>query len=469
MSSTRLLDHVPALEQALHTLRQHHRVPGASLAIRYHDAGVELSSGVANVRTGVSVTPETLFQIGSNTKVYTTSLIMQLVEEGRIELDRSVRTYLPTFRLKDPEAAAQITVRQLLNHTSGIEGDYFEAFGPGDDSLARYVESLAQLGQIHGPGERFSYCNSAFVVAGRLLEVMTGQRYHEVLAERLLRPLGLRATTVLIEEMIGHRYAVGHYFDESGAARVVGQIMMDRSAAPAGSVTSATALDVLQFVRMHLDGGRAPDGSQVLSPSSVALMQTPSVVRPASPSGRGQQGLGWRTDEWDGHRVIGHGGGTNGQLSFLEVLPDDELAVVLLTNAPSGGRLWQDLGAYVFQALAGVQMPGPVRPTGEAPRLPLALYAGVYERLSERVEVHHLREGGGDELQAALVPTGPLAAAFGEKPERIRLRPLDRERFYYRTRDGDEGLFVFDDFDAEGRPGTVFSGRLARRVEEKAG
>ncbi len=463
MSSTRLLDRVPALEKALHALRQHHHVPGASLAIQQYDAVVELSSGVANVRTGVTVTPDTLFQIGSNTKLYTTSLVMQLVEEGRVELDSPVITYLPDFRLKDPEAAAHVTVRQLLNHTSGIEGDHFEAFGPGDESLARYVESMAHLGQIHEPGERFSYCNSAFVAAGRLLEVVLGRRYHEVLAERLLRPLGLKHTTVLIEEMIGHRYAVGHYFDESGAARVVAQIMMDRSAAPAGSLTSASAADVLGFVRMHLNGGRAPDGTAVLSASSVALMQSPTVARPGSPGGRGQQGLGWRTDQWDGHRVIGHGGGTIGQLSFLEVMPDDGLAVVLLTNAPSGARLWRDLGQYVFQALAGVEMPGPVRPTGEAPRLPLNLYAGAYERLSQRVEIRHDDAGVADELQATLIPTGPLAA-FDEEAERIRLRPLDREHFYYSTRDGDEGVFTFDDFDADGRPGTVFSGRLARRV-----
>ena len=458
--TVKLLSQVSEIEQALHALRAHHRVPGASLAIRQGDSVVELSSGVTNVRTGVEVTPETLFQIGSNTKVYTTTLIMQLVEEGQIALDHPVREYLPEFHLMDREAETEVTVRHLLNHTSGIEGDHFEAFGPGNDSIALYVGSLAGIGQIHRPGERFSYCNAAFVVAGRIIEVVTGKHFHEVFEERLRKPLGLQATTVLIEEMIGFRYAAGHYLNDGGEPERVVQIMMDRSAAPAGSVTSATAADVLRFVQMHLDGGRAPDGARVLTEASVKLMQTPTVSRPGTPNGRGWQGLGWRLDEWDGHRVIGHGGGTNGQLSFLEVLPDEALSVVLLTNSSSGGLLWRDLGAYLFDRLAGVHVPGPIRPTGVAPDLPLSKYEGTYERLSQRYEVF-LEDGA---VKMRLIPTGPLAEAFDEQPEVWHLTPLDRERFYFSLMSGDEGFLTFADFDAEDRPGTLFLGRLARRV-----
>jgi CubicO group peptidase (beta-lactamase class C family) len=458
--SAQLLEQISAIEQALHRLRHHHRVPGAALAIRQGDAVVELASGVTSVNTGVDVTPETLFQIGSNTKVYTTTLMMQLVEEGRVHLDTPVREYLPDFRLKDPEAAGLVTVRQLLNHTSGIEGDHFAPFGPGDDSIQRYVASLADIGQIHAPGERFSYCNAAFVVAGRILEVVTGKPFHAVFDERIRKPLNLRSTSVLIEEMIGFRYAVGHYLDDSGTPRAVDQIMMDRSAAPAGSITSATAADVVRFVQMHLDGGRAPDGARVLSEHSVALMQTPTVTRPASPGGHGAQGLGWRIDEWDGHRVIGHGGGTNGQLSFLDVLPDDGLTVVLLTNSGSGGLLWRDLGTYIFDALAGVHMPGPERPTTTRSDIALTKYEGTFERLSQRVEI---RAADGV-LHATMVPTGPLAEAFDQDSDVWRLVPLDQERFYFSLQGGDEGVVTFSDFDDEGRPTTLFSGRLARRV-----
>src|SRR5205823_5330781 len=187
-----------------------------------------------------------------------------------------------------------------------------------------YAESLKTITQVHPPGDRFSYCNTGFTLAGHLVERITGKLYHEVLKERLLTPLGLRSTSVLLEEMIGFRYAAGH----SGGPnpQVVPEIMMSRSAAPAGSITSATAANVLRFVKMHLDGGEAPDGSRVLSAASVKAMQQPQYPMPGAVAPNSNIGLAWIMAEWDGQRVIGHGGGTFGQLSFLQILPDRNFA-----------------------------------------------------------------------------------------------------------------------------------------------
>ncbi len=190
------------VQTALDALARQHKVPGAALGIASGDERIELVSGVANVNTGVPVTTSTLFQIGSNTKVYTATLVMQLVDEGLVDLDAPVRKYLPELKLGDPKAAPKITVRMLLTHTSGIEGDYFVDHGRGDEGIERYVEALSGIGNVYPPGEMWSYCNSGWVVAGRLVEKLRGAPYHKVLHDRLLTPIGAATTTLLMEEML---------------------------------------------------------------------------------------------------------------------------------------------------------------------------------------------------------------------------------------------------------------------------
>src|SRR5213078_3078408 len=109
----------------------------------------QAAAGVINLDTGVEATTDTLFQIGSISKVWTTTVIMQLADEGKLDLDAPVQTYLPGFKVADPEVSAAVTLRHLLTHTSGIDGDHFEDFGRGDDCLERYVDACATLGQTH--------------------------------------------------------------------------------------------------------------------------------------------------------------------------------------------------------------------------------------------------------------------------------------------------------------------------------
>src|SRR4051794_12314590 len=162
------------LQERLDALTVRHKVPGAVLGVLRDGAVQTLAAGVLNVDTGVRATPGSLFQTGSITKVYTATLVMQLVEEGALHLDAPVIDVLPELRLADAEAAAQVTMRHLLTHTSGIEGDHFEDSGRGDDVLERYVAGCASLGFSHPVGATFSYCNTGFVIAGRVIERLTG-------------------------------------------------------------------------------------------------------------------------------------------------------------------------------------------------------------------------------------------------------------------------------------------------------
>jgi CubicO group peptidase (beta-lactamase class C family) len=189
---TTLVARLDDIQHRLDALARRHRVPGAALAIGQGDELLDFATGVISNRTGVAATPDTLFQIGSNTKLMTTTLIMQLVDAGEVELDEPVRRYVPALELAEPGAAEAITIRQLLTHTSGIEGDYFAEFGRGDDAVERYVASLRDIGLVHQPGQMWSYCNSGFVLAGHVAERLTGQPYHQLLRERVCEPLGLR-------------------------------------------------------------------------------------------------------------------------------------------------------------------------------------------------------------------------------------------------------------------------------------
>ncbi|KOG86020.1 beta-lactamase, partial [Streptomyces varsoviensis] len=178
---------------------------------------------------------------------------------------------LPELRLADPAATQKLTMRHLLTHTSGIDGDIFTDTGRGDDCLERYTELLADAAQNHPLGATFSYCNSGFSLAGRVIEKLTGLTWDRALRERLCTPLGLTSASTLPEEALLLRAAVGHVA-EGGADPAPAEIWgLPRSAGPAGLITAGTA-DVLAFARLHLTGGLGPDGERLLSARSAAAM-----------------------------------------------------------------------------------------------------------------------------------------------------------------------------------------------------
>ena len=375
----------------LDQLARRHHVPGASVAVLADGEIVEVVSGRLRTDRADAVTPGSAFQIGSVTKVFTTSLVMQLVDAGLVELDAPVRRYLPAFRLAGPDdAAAAVTVRQLLTHTSGIEGDWFEDFGTGDDGCSRYVDSLGQLGLVHPVGAMFSYCNSGFVVAGRLIEVVTGQSYAEALTARLLRPLGI--DPVMAGDAMVREAAVGHLAGADGRLRVASTYQLAAAMAAAGSTLAMTARDLLAFAGLHLNGGRAVDGTELLSAASVKLMQERQVERAFQPNGEAW-GLGWGLATLSGERVLRHAGGTIGQHSVLYVLPDRAVAVAVLTNAPGGLALVESVVADVLDAVAGVRVPpAPAPPTG-AVEFDAGALVGHYENIFTTVVISSEADG----------------------------------------------------------------------------
>jgi len=363
-------------------------VPGASFALARGDDLVTGAAGVLSRATGYPVTADSYFQIGSVTKVFTASMVMQLVDEGRVGLDEPIRTYLPRFDVGDEAASNAITVRHLLTHTSGIQGDYFADFGRGTDAVSRYVASLREVGMLHEPGALFSYCNSGFSVLGLMLETLRGADYGTLLTERLLRPLGIAGGT-LPEEAIMHRAAIGHIADAAdkadGPAVPAPVWALPYSAGPAGSTPFMDAAGLVSFARMHLAGGVAPDGTRLLSEESVAEMQRLQAEVPSPGSVRGI-GASWALYGWADALVPGHDGGTHGQYSFLRVHPASGSVIVLLTNGPGGAELFQAFGQPLFAELTGLPEPEPLLPVTPPPDIDLERLAGTY--LHHGVDVH---------------------------------------------------------------------------------
>ena len=359
-------------EQRLAVLAEKHGVPGATLGILHGEHVAEAAYGVLSKATGVEATTDSLFHIGSITKVFTTTLVMQLVDEGKLDLDAPLTKVLPELTLKDDG----ITVRHLLRHTSGIDGDVFTDFGRGDDAVERYVSALPGEAQLYRAGATWSYCNSGFVLAGRVVERLTDATWDQALRDRLLEPLGLTHTVTLPEEALLHRAAVGHLRGDPAKTWHFG-----RAIGPAG-IISSTAGDVLRFARMHMRGG---DG--LLSRESAAAMTAHEVDVPNPESLGDSWGLGWIRMGWDGRRLYGHDGSTVGQNAFLRVLPEEDLAVVLLTNNDDGGGLYRDLFGEIFAELAGVTVPGPPEPPATPVTAAIDEHLGTYERAGVRLDV----------------------------------------------------------------------------------
>src|SRR5215472_19141005 len=198
------------LAERLPQLLAEHQAPGAALGVYADGQVIDYAAGVLSTATGVEATADSVFQIGSITKTWTATLVMQLADEGLLDIDAPLVAYLPDFRLADEQAARVMTTRQLLCHTAGFEGDIFTDTGTGDDCVEKYVATLGDTAQLFAPGEMFSYNNAGFCVLGRVVEVLRDKPFDACLREHVFGPLGLKHVANGANEAILFRAAVGH-------------------------------------------------------------------------------------------------------------------------------------------------------------------------------------------------------------------------------------------------------------------
>jgi CubicO group peptidase (beta-lactamase class C family) len=302
-------------------------VAGMAVAvIKGHDTLLFKGYGLSDLENQVAATPQTVFRIGSITKQFTSSAVMQLVEQGKIGLDDEITKYVPTF----PTHGRKILVRHLLNHTSGIPSytDVGPIFGKVmrlDLSRDSLIAVIAPDSLMFEPGTHFYYNNTGYFMLGMILEKVTGKKYGDYLGERLFTPNGLTQTTYCdTQKLIPHR-AQGYERTPNGLVNS-DFISMELPFA-AGSLCS-TVGDLVSWTQKLSSGG-------IVSAASYRQMTTPVKLTSGRPM---NYGYGLTVDSVQGHRVISHGGGINGFISQLAFYPQDSLVVAVLANtspAPS--------------------------------------------------------------------------------------------------------------------------------------
>ncbi len=431
------------------------QVPGAAAAVLHDGVIYAAGVGVTNVEHPLPVTPETLFQVGSTSKTFTATALMALVEAGRVDLDATVRTYLPGFALQSEEDAARLTVRDLVTHHGGYVGDYFKDTGRGDDALGTIVAKMANSPQLVPAGTTFSYSNAGFYVLGHIVATVHGRPFEQVVRETVFEPLGMDRSFYFPEEALTHRVAAGHIVTEDGP-KVARPWHTPRSIAPGGGVIS-NVIDQLRYAALHLGQARE---SGVLSRPTVAAMQ--QVQRPAG-SMCESIGISWMLD-WagDGAPLVKHGGATNGQLSSFELVPSKGLAVTVLTNSDTGREARQTIADRCQEHFLGFGKPEPA-PLAAQPAP--AEYEGVYQSVLARLEVR-ARDGalmvadttperGFAERRHRPIPLPPAALVFtGTDATAVLSGPRKGERAEFLR--GEDGRIAWMRWD----------GRIARRTAD---
>jgi CubicO group peptidase (beta-lactamase class C family) len=362
------------------------RVPGYLAGVYHAGEQVIVANGLSNVATGDAMTEDAGFLAGSITKLMTATLMLQCVERGEVELDERVTAYLPELRFAPPANLEELRVRNLLNHTNGIDADLFMPDEVrGRDALKYFVGELRRCSMLFEPGKYVSYSNAGMLVAGRVLEVVTGRTYHDLLAERLYEPVGMVDSCTSPEQAILRRTAVGHMLDpKTGKVRRTDMFMLPESWSACGSTPIVTVADLLAFARTHLDDGVSPTGKRVLSTELTRQMRTVSADM-GSPD-VSPLGLGWPFIPFGDETVLFHGGASPGGAAILLVVPRHKFAFVAFGNSGAAGMLFDRSCNWMLRDYLGLRSSDFVTTAVRASDLDG--YAGTYRSNQFRVDVN---------------------------------------------------------------------------------
>jgi CubicO group peptidase (beta-lactamase class C family) len=347
------------IEQQMHRLS----MPGVSLAIIEGDQIVHLRSFGKARPDGETPTPQTPFFIGSLTKSFTALAVMQLVEAGKIELDAPVQRYLPWFRVADPQASAQITVRHLLNQTSGLPMSSgmltLADFDSRPDATGRQARALATQKLAHPVGSVCEYCNMNYNLLGLIIEVTSGEMYPDYIQAHIFNPLGMSHSYTSKDVAKQNGLAVGHRY-WFGVPIAAPNLLIPRGSLPSGQLIS-TAEDMAHYLIAHLNGGRYGE-VQILS--GVGIDELHRGVTEYRQLGflAGKYAMGWFDDKIGQTQILSHGGNVADFSAYMGLSPEQKKGVVLLVNADHYGLppILAEVGWGATALLAG-QQPAPIR------------------------------------------------------------------------------------------------------------
>ena len=345
-----------AIDSFIQAVMTAHDVPGVTAAV-VRDGEVVYSKafGVESIDTGAALSPQHLFHFASVSKPFVATAVMQLVEAGKIDLDARVTIYLPYFKLADA-GYEEITIRQMLNHTSGMpDVNDYEWDNPqtGDEEAERYVRALADEKMIGPPGGQTVYSNRAFDTLGDVIAKVSGQSFEDYMNEHILDPLGMAESTFFYPATNEDLRTVGHVWNLGPV--VSEHYPYNRRHAPSSTLNSSVH-EMTRWALANLDRGQL-DGRRILEDSSYD-----ELWKPSAEMGSSEVGLSWFIGEFDGVRTISHGGGDTGFSSYFLLMPEKNIGFILASNYDRSpmGQLRDGLSAI----LLGNEPDKPLRPIG---------------------------------------------------------------------------------------------------------
>jgi CubicO group peptidase (beta-lactamase class C family) len=340
------------LNAQLEAEREQHGIAGLSVAVVY-DQSIIWSEGFgqANVQTSTPATPETLYRVGSITKLFTDTMLMQLRDAGKLQLDDPISLYLPDFQLASTDTSTAPTFRQIASHTSGLPREaplnYWRTRQfPTADAL---VSSLRDTSLLFPPGTGYQYSNVGVAVMGHALEQIAGEPYQQYVGEHILQPLGMTHSGLDLKDSV--RAQLAHGPSNSAASASLDPYPDFAGMTPAAGLYSSVD-DMARFISLQFRDGPA-GGAQVLAGSSLEEMRSPaSRISPAS-----DFAIGWELGTVDGQASIGHPGVVYGFTTQITLVPDLKLGVAVFTNARTNpasiaDQILDELISPVHSALA---------------------------------------------------------------------------------------------------------------------
>ena len=330
--------HADPVDELIRKEMAAHQIPGLALTVIQKGRRIKTATyGFANLELKVPVKPETVFEIGSMTKQFTAAAILLLAQDGKINVDEKIGRYLT----KTPESWRDITVRHLLTHTSGLKSytglDWFEL--RRHLTQAQFIAAIGAEPLEFPPGQAWKYCNTGFNLLGFVIENVSGKGYWDFLSERILVPLGMTATTNRLPALIIPNRASGY----EQTNRILRNRDYDLTDIFSAGALVSTVGDLAKW-------NAALDRDDLLNAKSKQAMWQPAVLNDGTAT---QYGFGWRIEILDGHRDIGHGGSTSGFSATIQRFPDDQLAIIILSNTDEqiATTLARKIATFYFAAL----------------------------------------------------------------------------------------------------------------------
>ena len=363
--------------------------------------------GFADPQAKVPATAETIYRVGSVSKLFTDIAVMQLVEQGKLDLDAPVTRYLPNFRPRNP-FGKKITLRQLMSHRSGLVreppvGNYFETTEP---SLARTIASLNRTALVYAPEARTKYSNAAIAAVGYVLERTQREAFAKYLKRAVLDPLALERSSFERTPEITRDLAKAYMWTIDG--RVFEAPTFELGMSPAGSMYT-TVTDMGRFMSALFAGGRGVKG-QMLKPSTIEQMWTPQFAPPGQKTG---YGIGFGVREFEGRRTVGHGGAIYGFATTLKAMPDDKLGVVVVTTKDSANAVTNRIADFALKTMVAAQQ-GKSVPQPE-------ITSPIDLKLARRIAGRYANGPNSVELIESAGKLSKLSSLGGEQ---VRLRAL---------------------------------------------